>query len=158
MKSIDVNVLRRKLLVARDYYFYDIFVKQFLFSVLSLMSLIFIPKLFAKIVCFTFSQDKPLPIGNERMIESPSVFDDFLVKISGIKKIDEINIVMKGKSLDKYKGTIDFSLPTFYINGLLDFTSSPFKGNTTIFYGNKESGHKQNSFNIINVALKFVAR
>ena len=52
------------------------------------MALIFIPKLFAKIVCFTFSQDKPLPIGNERMIESPSVFDDFLVKISGIKKID----------------------------------------------------------------------
>ncbi len=101
------------------------------------MSLIFIPKLFAKIVSFAYSQKqyKQLPIGNERITESPNVFDDFLVKISGIKQIDEINIVMKGKSLDKYKRAIDYSLPTFYVN----------------FYGNKQSERVQNSSNIISI-------
>jgi hypothetical protein len=142
LKSLSKNLLIKKTLNALRHYIFDIFLINYLGSLISLISLIFVPRLFAKTVrlaflVFSFSQknDIPLPIGDERIKETPSVFDDFLVQISGIKKIDEINIVMHGKSLEKYEKSIDYSLPTFYVN----------------FYGHHRSKIQQNNSNIINI-------
>ena len=115
-----VSILSRKFLVLKNHYFYDVFIRQFLLSVLSVLALFFLPKFFVKILNLAYpeKQQKQLPTGGQRLKETSNIFDDFIVNISGIDKIDELNIVMYGNSFYKHEKSIDYSLPTFFINFL----------------------------------------
>jgi hypothetical protein len=54
---------------------------------------------------------------NENKIpKSLSLLDDFKCNVHGVKNLNKINIIMRGDSVSVYKDSIDYSLPTFYIN------------------------------------------
>jgi len=116
MKNSSFYKILRKLLVIKNYYFYDYFFKQWLSSLLSLLAISVYPKSFGYVANFVYNKLKICPVGDDLIEETENVFDDFIVQVSGIKQLDEINIMMKGKSLEQYKNNVDFSLPTFYIN------------------------------------------
>ena len=118
MKNSFFYKISRKLLVIDNYYFYDYFFKQWLASVLSVLTLLVFPKLFGYVANFVYRAHKIYPTRDSVLEETENVFDDFIVQVSGIKQLDEINIIMKGKSFEQYKNNVDFSLPTFYINFL----------------------------------------
>ena len=116
MKNSFFYKISRKLLVIDNYYFYDYFFKQWLSSVMSLLVLHVFPKLFGYVANFVYRAHKIYPTRDSVLEETENVFDDFIVTVSGIKQLDEINIVMKGKSFEQYKNHVDYSLPTFYVN------------------------------------------
>jgi hypothetical protein len=118
MKNSFFYKICRKLLIINNYYFYDYFFKQWLSSVLSLLVLFVFPKLFGLVVNFVY-RDVKISLTRDNVIEeTENLFDDFIVKVSGIKQLDEVNIIMKGQSYDRCKNNVDFSLPTFYVNFL----------------------------------------
>jgi hypothetical protein len=116
MKNSFFYKILRKLLIINNYYFYDYFFKQWLSSLLSLLAISLYPKSFGYVANFVYRKVKICPVGEDLIEETENVFDDFIVQVSGIKQLDEINIIMKGKSFEQYKNNVDFSLPTFYIN------------------------------------------
>lgn len=113
-------MLFKKVLNAWNHYINDLLIKQFIIASIAIGSLFFSKSLFPKIIrlayAFTLRRNIPLPVGNERIEETSNVFDDFLVQISGIHKMQEINIVMHGESLKRYQDSINYNLPTFYVN------------------------------------------
>ena len=116
MKNSFFYKICRRVLVIKNYYFYDYFFKQWLSSVMSLLVLHVFPKLFGYVANFVYRAHKIYPTRDSVLEETENVFDDFIVTVSGIKQLDEINIIMKGKSFEQYKNNVDYSLPTFYVN------------------------------------------
>ncbi len=98
------------------------------------------PKLmgsFVKLVLVTLKHRLKFPTTKERLHKTDSLLDDFNVEISHtddypeLKHADEINIVMKGESIDFYWKDIDLSLPTYYVNVYGDFFEKYFMNNLT---------------------------
>ena len=124
---LNLKLLFKKLLRLWNHYINDLLIKHYIIALISLFTLFFSPRLFPKIIrlaySFSIRRNIPIPIGNERIMESSDVYDDFLVQISGIHKMQEINIVMPGESVKRYQESINYNLPTFYVNFYGDHSS-----------------------------------
>ena len=59
----------------------------------------------------------------DKLQKTNNPFDDFHVYTEGINNFEEINIVMRGGSFNKYMEEMDHSLPTFYVNFFEGFDS-----------------------------------
>jgi hypothetical protein len=53
---------------------------------------------------------------SNRFKQKSNPFDEFVVNVEGVKNLDEVNIIMRGSSFDSIADSVDYSLPTFYVN------------------------------------------
>jgi len=65
---------------------------------------------------FKFYKDVGFIGFHERINKTNNLLDDFSIQTKGLKKIREINIVMRGVSASKVSNSINYQLPTFYVN------------------------------------------
>jgi hypothetical protein len=102
-------------------YVISIFLNRFIGPILTLLMLHFNPKLIGNFVNFLLVFLKyriEIPMTKELIKKTDSVLDDFNIEAScpDFEHTDEINIVMRGDSLDVYWDEIDCSIPTYYVN------------------------------------------
>jgi hypothetical protein len=100
------------------YYIKDRLITQVILSSISLLVLFFNPKFFSSITRLAYKGDiqKLVPALNERIVPMKNPIDEFEIVVNGIKKLDEVNIIMRGSSFNIFGDCIDYSLPTFYLN------------------------------------------